>query len=191
MSKGRVKRSRGRPRNVHKDKPIAKRGRGRPRKHKLVLNKPKRPRGRPRKNPLPTESHIPKKRGRPRKYQTTPSKYSRRNEETTPLVPTILGKLLGYCKYCYTGISTLDHIGKVDPEDKRVNTYYCYNCNRELKKSNLLESKPTKQEAKYKSKREYLEDCLQVSEDAKVPMNPPDLLTHKDLGTTPDIIHEP
>ena len=178
---------------------VVKRGRGRPRKNKVVVisDQPKRPRGRPRKYPLPTlptlptESHIPKKRGRPKKYQTTPSKYSRRNEETIPPVPTIFGKLLGYCKHCYTGVSTLDHISRVDPEDKRANVYYCYNCCRDLKKSSLLKTKPTKQEVKYKSKREYLEDCLQVSEDMKVPMNPPDVITHKDLGTTPDVLHEP
>ena len=180
-----------------KNKPVehkaVKRGRGRPRKDKsLEVIQPKRKRGRPRKNPLHTESSIPKKRGRPRKYQSTQSKYSKRNEEAIPLVPTKIGKLIGYCPKCHTGLSTLDRVKIVDPEDTRPDIYYCYNCMKEVKKSSLLENNPVKKtETKYKNKREYLEDYLQVSEDSRVPMNPPDVLTHKDLGATPDVPAEP
>lgn len=169
-----------------------KRPRGRPRIHPLPTESAiPRKRGRPRKYPIPTETFIPKKRGRPRKYHTTTSKYSRRNEETTPPVPTTIGKIMGYCPHCYTGISNLDHVKTVDPKDTRPDIYFCYNCCKELKKAKLLATRPVKNEHKYKTKREYLEDCLQVPEDSRIPMNPPEVITHEDLGAaTPNVTGE-
>jgi hypothetical protein len=143
-----------------------KRGRGRPRKEKPTEVIVKRGRGRPRKNPLPTATTVvPKKRGRPKKNKTFGEFAAKENVE--PLVPMRVGKNVGCCPTCHRGLCTLDHVSKIDPQDKRPDVYICYHCNKELKESQLLPEAP-RTEPKYKSKREYLEDCLKIHDDAFV-----------------------
>ena len=130
---------------------IVKRGRGRPRKHPIVLNK------------------ILKKRGRPRKDRTVIE-----NIEVEPLVPTKIGKHLGYCPECSRSISTLD-IG-----DKK-GIYTCYNCNNGYKLNKLnLEPNVDHIGERPRSKKEYYDMCLVVGSSA--PMHPPEIISKKELG---------
>lgn len=166
---------------------IVKRGRGRPRKEKPIENKleqpnqPPKKRGRPRKYPLTTtEEQAPKKRGRPRKTYAQSKLDS--EAQNIPLTPPKIGKHLGYCNHCQSGICTLDIIKNTFSEDDRPDVYFCYHCQKEVKKANLLEAKSQKDEVKYRSKKEYLEDCLKISDDARIPMAPSEIVDHDDLS---------
>lgn len=187
-------------------KPIVKRGRGRPPKAKSIV-KPlvKRGRGRPRKNPLPIETvetvekvekvkvvkpvdaTIPRKRGRPKKNSNFNAPMNEDNVQ--PLVPLKVGKLVGYCPSCNAIISTLDHISAIDAADKRPDVYFCYHCAKELNQSELLTT-PPKSEPKYRSKKEYLEDCLKVADDSHIPARTTETVeeTFSDLSPHPDIL---
>lgn len=139
---------------------VVKRGRGRPRKKKPIPEV-KRERGRPRKNPLPIETATPKKRGRPKKNKFV----VRDQEENVNTTPVKVGKLVGYCPDCLRGLCSLDHISNIDPEDKMQDVYHCYHCRKDVKQSKLMEDRPEENIPKYKTKREYLEDCLQIPDD--------------------------
>lgn len=164
--------------------PLQNAKRGRPRKviFETIKNiEPKRKRGRPRKYPLNADiSKVPKKRGRPKKIRP---EFVEEKQEVKPLFPMKIGKALGYCPSCNTAISSLDIIKNINPKDIRPDIYCCYHCNKEIKKNNLLDSKPNKnEEYKYRTKKEYLEDCLKIPEDSHIPMNPVNVIIKEDLG---------
>ena len=141
--------------------------------YKEVEVKVKRPRGRPRKHPLVVvENVIKRPRGRPKKNGYV--KVWDRSDPNVPLVPTKLGKILGYCPKCNGYVSSLDIM-----EDKKH--CFCYSCNEEYKISKLLSNVANKNEIKHKSKREYLEDCLVVDNDS-IPMRPHEPISKKELG---------
>lgn len=135
--------------------------------------------GRPRLNPdevADTTDATTKKRGRPKK------KYISRYNDDQPLVPTRITKVDGYCPNCHTALCSFDKV--VNSDDKtNIELYVCYKCNKQMSQSELLIEKPNKSEEKYKykTKREYLEDCLQLSEDHHAPMSTP-VIAREDLN---------
>ena len=131
--------------------------------------------GRPRTNPIATETptettagtdETSKKRGRPKK------KYVSRYNNDQPVVPTKVSSVDGYCPNCHTALCSFDF--KMNASGTEI-VFVCYKCSKEMAKEDLLVAKPTKSEEKYtyKTKREYLEDCLQVPDDHHVPMASP------------------
>jgi len=159
----------------------------------------KRPRGRPRKNPVmeidSIDSLEPKKRGRPKKntkvitksydkYANSRHKYEKFAD---PLVPTTLGKILGYCPSCSNYISNLDKVlynsnaSNSNNADSTKDEYLCFKCDKVSKGNKLLkEPKPESIKEKPKNKKEYMERCLLVENN--IPMNPHELISKKELG---------
>jgi len=125
----------------------------------------KRGRGRPRKNPLPVNEPVKakRKRGRPKKIKDQ----DLLDNQVEPLVPLKVGKAVGFCPHCFKALCTLDNMQPINPDDKRTDVYFCYGCRKEIKESKLLEEKPVENTKKYRTKKEYLEDCLQISDDSK------------------------
>lgn len=147
----------------------------------------KRGRGRPRKYPLAVDA-IPKKRGRPKKNFSYNS-VSVAEDNVKPLFPLKIGKHIGYCPSCHVSLSTLDHIKNIDPKDERTDIFFCYRCSKEMKQETLLQVVP-KSEPKYRSKKEYLEDCLKTPDDSHIPMHPVEAVSEdlSDLAPHPDVL---
>jgi len=153
---------------------VVKRGRGRPRKNPINLINPNNP------------NNVTKKIGRPKKTLS----YNKEKEDYIPLFPLKNGKHVGCCPFCHTALSTLDSIKTIVLKNGTQDIYLCYRCDKEIKQKHLLEDNPKKQ--KYKSKKEYLEDCLKINDDSYIPIHTVEVVSENLIPYSPstDILSE-